>query len=217
MSTSAPWEPLLGHVDKARYQALVKRVIDPTRMDASFRELREQATMLVPGTGPLQPRAAVVGEAPGTVEDRCGVPFVGPSGQLLDRLLAVAGLQRHGVWITNLVKYLPITRAGEIRRPYRRETQAAIRYLKWELHILQPELVILCGNSAIHAVEPEIDLATFHGQPFSTGTRAYVPVYHPAACLRDESRLSLALEDFGRLRGVLEGRGWDLVPVPSTP
>lgn len=175
-------------LDKARHQALQSRVIEPTRMDPAFTVVRRTATMLVPGTGSLQPQVVVVGEGPGDVEDRCGVPFVGPAGQLLDRYLALAGLDRQQIWITNVLKYRGCTPDGRDRRPTFYEEKAGRKYLAHELSILKPKLVILCGRVAYNAVCPGESIVKDRGTEFTLTTsppgRWYFPVMHPAAVLR---------------------------------
>lgn len=203
-----------SHVAEARHRALRDKVLDPTRIDGAFAELRKNATMLVPGSGNLEAAVAVVGEAPGEVEDRTGCPFVGPAGQLLDEFLSLAGLHRDECWITNVIKYMPLGPDGRIRAPKFGEHRVGRFYLRRELAIIGPRLVILCGSNAYRAVRSGRSISREHGQAFRfKGTRIYYPVLHPSACLRvPEKWMEPTGADFCRIPALLAGRAED-VPV----
>jgi DNA polymerase len=179
MPTSSP------SVKRARQQALDRRVIEPTRKDPAFDKLRASSTMLVPGCGNLEARIAIVGEAPGEHEDRSGVPWVGPAGALLSQFMEDAGLTRENCWMTNVVKYRPVDADGNNRRPSPQEAYSGRLYLKRELAVIGPELVVLCGRVAYNSVRPGRSVVRDRGSTFATSSgRTYLVTLHPSACLQ---------------------------------
>jgi len=105
-------------------------------------------TICVMGNGPVDAIAMIIGEAPGANEDEEGKPFVGKSGQLLDRTLASAGLLREDVYVTNVVKCRP---PGN-RAPDQEEMDACVKYLIREYKLIQPKYILLLGNAALHSL-----------------------------------------------------------------
>lgn len=117
--------------------------------------LYEHATQLVFGEGPGDARIVMVGEQPGDQEDLQGRPFVGPAGQLLDRALEAAGIDRHQVYVTNAVKHFKFERRGKRRMhktPDRPEIEACRWWLERELKVVRPELVVALGGTAGQAL-----------------------------------------------------------------
>ena len=113
------------------------------------------ATQTVFGAGPTNARIVLVGEQPGDQEDLAGAPFVGPAGQLLDRALAEAGIERSLVYVTNAVKHFKFEPRGKRRihkKPERPEIEACAFWLNRELALLKPELVVALGGSAAQAL-----------------------------------------------------------------
>jgi len=142
----------------------------------------------VPGEGPLDARVMVVGEAPGKKEDEEGRPFVGPAGQLLNRLLELAGLRRDQVYITNVVKCRP---PGN-RDPRDEEIEACLPFLIRQLQLIKPGLVIAVGRHAGRTLYRLAGLrwtsmTRLHGRVVEAeiaGLRLLLAVtYHPAAAL----------------------------------
>lgn len=119
-------------------------------------ELYEDATQTVFGTGPADARVVLVGEQPGDVEDRRGEPFVGPAGGLLDRALAEAGIDRSTTYVTNAVKHFRFTRGSGSRRihatPDRVHIEACRPWLSAELALLNPDVVVALGATAMRAL-----------------------------------------------------------------
>lgn len=148
----------------------------------AFTEVRDHATNVVPGDGPLDADVMFVGEAPGYEEDQQGKPFVGPSGELLGEWLASVGLSRDSVYVTNVLKYRP---PGN-RKPTANERHAARPLLAAEIHMVLPKLVVLLGSTPLQTVFPGRLIAIEHGQLLqkTDGIRPYLALYHPAACLR---------------------------------
>ena len=148
----------------------------------------ETASRMVPGEG--NPRASVVfvGEAPGATEDALGRPFVGRAGQLLDELLAEAGLSRSDVWITNVVKARP---PGN-RDPRATEIAHWMPWLERELALIRPSLVVPLGRHALKHFAPTAKIADVHGRLVD----GYLfPLYHPAAAMYNQTLRATLFED----------------------
>ncbi len=143
--------------------------------------LAASRTTVVPGVAPPGARMLLLGEAPGRSEDEGGLPFVGRSGQLLDRVLAEAGLDRATVAVANTVKCRP----PDNRTPTRREQATCRPWLQSQVAALDPAVVVTLGTTALAwALGPGHRLAAVHGQVHDVAGRPVVPTYHPAAALR---------------------------------
>ena len=117
--------------------------------------LWERATQTVFGSGASHARILFVGEQPGDVEDRTGLPFVGPAGRLLDRALKAAQIRRDLCYVTNAVKHFKWEPLGERRlhkKPTSREIQACRPWLQVEIELIQPEVVVGLGASAATSI-----------------------------------------------------------------
>lgn len=144
-------------------------------------ELVVNRRTVVVGAAPPGARLLVVGEAPGTAEDECGRPFVGRSGQLLDRLLGEAGLDRAAVAVVNVLKCRP---PGN-RRPRALETQRCQSWLTRQLAAVDPRVVCLLGSSAVGAFFGRTArIGPLRGRVHEVGGRAMVATYHPSAAIR---------------------------------
>ena len=156
----------------------------------------------VPGEGNPHARLMFIGEGPGEQEDRTGRPFVGPAGQLLDRLLAGIGLSRDEVFIANVVKCRP---PGN-RTPSDDETQACLDWLMAQIAVVQPEIIALLGGTALNRLlDPEARISRVRGRTFHKDGLLFIPLFHPAAVLRRAEWLPLMEEDFRTLRRMLDG------------
>jgi uracil-DNA glycosylase len=158
-------------------------------------DLHCHATQTVFGRGPSTARVVLVGEQPGDREDLAGEPFVGPAGQLLDRALAEAGIDREQVYVTNVVKHFKFIERGKRRlhqKPGSREISACKPWLEAELSSLQPEMLVCLGSTAAQALlGRDFRITAQRGQVFETGyTHSTLATWHPAAILRmnDPSR-----------------------------
>lgn len=164
-------------------------------------DLWQSRTRAVPGAGDPEARLMFVGEGPGYHEDRQGLPFVGAAGRLLDSLLEGIGLDRADVFITNVVKCRP---PGN-RDPLPEELEACAPYLARQLELIAPRIVATLGRISMgRFLGPEATISRVHGQPRRIGGRIVMPLFHPAAALRQE-RYRVALEeDFQKLRRLLD-------------
>ena len=176
-------------------------LVELHRANRAFSNLRETATHLVPGEGPVDADIMFIGEAPGSEEDFYGRPFVGPSGELLAEWLAAVGLARESVYVTNVLKYRP---PGN-RKPTAEERHAARPLLAAEIHMILPKLVVLLGSTPLQTVFPGRLIAIEHGQVLqkTDGLRPYLVLYHPAACLRNKSLQDLTSKDVLRIKEFL--------------
>jgi len=117
--------------------------------------LWEDATQTVFGEGPQTARIMLVGEQPGDKEDLAGKPFVGPAGQMLDRALEEAGIDRSTVYVTNAVKHFKFVPRGKIRlhqKPNTPEIKACRLWYERELAAIKPDLVVAMGATAAQSV-----------------------------------------------------------------
>ena len=139
-------------------------------------------TQVVFGTGDPHADLMFVGEAPGREEDLRGVPFVGRSGQLLDRLLAEElGIARDQVYIANVVKCRP----PENRDPRPDEVAACRPYLEEQVAVIAPKVVVTLGNFATKLLlDTDQGITKVRGTSYPMGAAQLVPTFHPAAALR---------------------------------
>ena len=138
-------------------------------------------THAVPGEGPANARILFIGEGPGYHEDIQGRPFVGASGQYLEELLAGIRLRRKDVFIANVVKCRP---PGN-RDPEPVELAACRDYLDRQIALIQPEVIVTLGRFSMQRYFPGQSITRIHGQPKRVGEQYTLPLFHPAAALRN--------------------------------
>ncbi|PZR96664.1 MAG: hypothetical protein DLM69_10625, partial [Candidatus Chloroheliales bacterium] len=175
--------------------------------------LWKSRTNAVPGSGDPHAEMVIIGEGPGWHEDRQGLPFVGPSGQLLDKLLGSIGIKREQVFITNVVKCRPPNN----RDPMPNEIETCNPYLTAQLDIIQPRIVITLGRHSMNLFLPDAKITQVHGQPHrdkQTGLTV-VPMFHPAAALRQPAWMDALTADFKKLPALLEGLSDEPPPKPA--
>jgi DNA polymerase len=151
--------------------------------------LHEAATQTVFGEGPAHAKVLFVGEQPGDQEDVIGRPFVGPAGQIMDRAMEEAGIDRRSIYITNAVKHFKFTPRGKRRihqTPEAPEIQACRFWLDVELVRMQPKLIVAMGGTAARALLGRpVTITRERGRAIELpdGQRAFVTV-HPSFLLR---------------------------------
>lgn len=165
--------------------------------------LYENATQTVFSKGPVTARVVFVGEQPGDVEDRRGEPFVGPAGKLLDRAIEAAGLDPHDTYTTNAVKHFSFRSAGKRRihqTPTAAEVEACKPWLRAELSLLDPDVVVVLGATAGKALLGDSFRVTKmrglvlpwppagQAEPEKRQSATLVPTIHPSAVLRADDR-----------------------------
>ena len=166
--------------------------------------LRATATRLVFADGNPKSRIMFVGEAPGRDEDIEGLPFVGRSGKLLDRMMAAIGLDRSTVYIANVIPWRP---PGN-RTPTPQETQICLPFIQRQIELVNPDVMVTLGNPSTQAL-----LGTREGimrtrgkwMEYDTGTRTIraMATFHPAYLLRSPSYKRLAWQDLRAIRKAL--------------
>lgn len=146
--------------------------------DSRFEHMKLPGIRYVPGTGPLNPKLMLIGEAPGKLENARGVPFVGRAGENLMNILSDVGIDSHEVYITNAVKFLPLESDRRMRTPSMSEMEASREYLAREIDIVNPKVVGLCGRIPLMTILPGAGpFRAIHGQLLHG---KFVPLYHPA-------------------------------------
>ena len=149
------------------------------------------------GTGNPQAEVLLVGEGPGAHEDEQGVPFVGRAGKLLDDMLAMIGLDRSKVYIANVVKCRP----PENRDPLNVEQAACIGYLRRQMALMEPKIVVSLGRiAAMRLINPKFRITKEHGVWYDIDGMRMMAMYHPSALLRDPGRRPEAFDDLKSLQ-----------------
>ena len=157
-------------------------------------ELGASRTNLVFGVGNAAAEVLFIGEGPGEQEDLKGEPFVGRSGQLLDKYLAAIDLDRHAnIYIANMVKCRP---PGN-RDPKPEEQDICMRWLKAQVALMRPKIIVCLGRiAAQRVISKEFKVTKEHGMFFEHNGILRMGTYHPAMLLRDPRKKPDALEDF---------------------
>lgn len=163
-----PWEELQNECSHCRACALAD-----TRKNVVF------------GVGNTEAEVLFIGEGPGANEDEQGLPFVGAAGKLLDDMLAMIGLKREAVYITNIVKCRP----PQNRDPLNTEKDACIGYLRRQVALMRPKIIVCLGRiAAAELIKPDFKITREHGQFFEKSGVQMTALYHPAALLRDSNK-----------------------------
>jgi len=149
-------------------------------------DLGNSRTHAVVGEGNLHADVMVVGEGPGQTEDETGRPFVGRSGELLDKILASVQLTREqDVFICNIVKCRP----PQNREPTLQEADACKGYLMEQIRMVDPKIILLTGKTALrNLLGIKEGITKVRGQWIEQGDRLYMPIFHPAYLLRNPSK-----------------------------
>ena len=147
----------------------------------------------VMGRGSHEADIMLIAEAPGAQEDQQGIPFVGRSGEILDRLFRDCGLSREEVYITNILKCHP---PGN-RDPGEEEKEACFPYLKYETFLLRPGIIVCLGRvAAQRIISPDFKITRQHGTWTYRKNCVLTATYHPSAILRDPSKYDEVKRDF---------------------
>ena len=176
-----------------------------TEMSNTFTEIYEgNARALVYGEGAFSAKLMMIGEAPGEQETLKGRPFVGKAGKNLDEFLALSGLKREEIYITNTVKFRPVktSAAGRFvnRPPTREEIALFLPWLKREITLVKPLIIATLGNVPLKALMGGgMTIGDVHGRFLDAeGYRVY-PLYHPASLIYNPSLRDVYADDVKRL------------------
>ncbi len=186
-------------------RAALEQIANEVRACSACR-LSEGRTRAVPGEGDPDTEVVFVGEGPGFNEDREGRPFVGRAGGLLVKLLGSLGWQREDVFITNVVKCRP----PDNRDPEHDEIAACAPFLRRQLEVLDPSVVVTLGRYSMGTFMPGARIGQVHGTATpadpATGARDAIvfAMYHPAAALRTPALERESYEDIARVPDVLQ-------------
>jgi DNA polymerase len=160
--------------------------------DCQLCRLSEKRTNIVFGEGNPEAELMFIGEGPGEDEDIQGRPFVGKAGQLLTRLITKMGFKREDVYIANIVKCRPPNN----RRPSEDEINACLPFLKKQIEIINPRLIMTLGDVATKALLGEIgSISKVRGKTYRYDTIKVVPTFHPSYLLRNPNAKWLTWSD----------------------
>lgn len=157
------------------------------------------STNLVFGEGNIDCDVMFIGEAPGMNEDIQKRPFVGRGGQLLNKMIEKIGWKREDVYITNIVKRRP----PDNRDPLPEEIEAYKPYLTKQIEIINPKIIVTLGRFSMYYFNPNLKITRDNGKVFRFGSRLLVPMFHPAAVLRNPNLLPEYEKEFKKLPKVI--------------
>ena len=145
-----------------------------------------------------------IGEGPGEQEDLQGEPFVGPAGKLLDDMMSIIDLDRTNTYIANIVKCRP----PRNRDPLETEQDACIDYLRNQVALIQPKIIVCLGRiAAKRLIDPEFRITRQHGTWSRKGGIWMTAIYHPSALLRDVSKRPETFDDLLSIREKIRETG----------
>ena len=166
--------------------------------------LCETRTNVVFGVGKTTADVMFIGEGPGEQEDLQGEPFVGPAGKLLDDMMSIIDLDRTNTYIANIVKCRP----PRNRDPLETEQDACIDYLRNQVALIQPKIIVCLGRiAAKRLIDPEFRITRQHGSWTQKGGIWMTAIYHPSALLRDVSKRPETFEDLLSIREKIRETG----------
>lgn len=178
------------------WDILQKRCEECTRC-----QLHKSKTNTVFGKGSKNATILFVGEAPGEQEDLQGIPFCGASGQLLDKYFAAIDMEEEDYYVGNILKCRPPYN----RDPAPEEQEACIGYLREQLQLIQPKIIVCLGRiAATKIIKPDFKITKEHGKWFKKGKYYITAVYHPSLLLRDPSKKEDMLRDFLEIEKMLK-------------
>lgn len=170
-------------------------------LDCQRCRLASGRTQVVFGTGNPQATVMFVGEAPGFYEDKQGEPFVGAAGKLLNELLHSIGLSRSDIYIANVIKCRP----PDNRDPQPDEVETCKPFLLTQIQFIRPHLVCTLGNFATQTLlNTKVGITKVRGRAIPLPNFMVFPLFHPAAALHQGNLRTLLVEDFQKLKDVLE-------------
>ena len=159
-------------------------------------KLCKTRTNIVFGVGNPNADIMFIGEGPGGEEDRLGEPFVGKAGQLMNKAFDIVGIKREEVYIANIVKCRP----PQNRDPEEDEIKACMDYLRNQVVIIKPKIIVLLGRIALQNIlGQEYKITASRGKWVEKKGIMYMPTWHPAALLRDETKKIEFLNDLKKV------------------
>jgi len=167
--------------------------------------LCQKRTQAVPGEGDPFSKIMFIGEGPGKNEDQQGRPFVGAAGKFLTQLIESIGLKREEVFIANVVKCRP----PQNRDPFPDEVKACWPWLKKQIEIISPQIIVLLGRHSLARFVPSARISADHGRVLrknfeNLGKTIFFPCYHPAAALYNGSLRTTLEKDFKKIPKIIK-------------
>ena len=157
-------------------------------------------TNIVLGEGNINAKIMFIGEGPGADEDKQGLPFVGKAGQLMNKAFQALGINREEIYIANIVKCRPPSN----RVPEEDEAQACLNYLRNQVVLIKPEIIVLLGSTSLKTIlGKEYGITAVRGKWMEKNGIKYMPTWHPAALLRDENKKIEFWQDLKELKKYL--------------
>jgi len=163
--------------------------------------LKDVATKMVFSDGNSNSKIMLIGEGPGFQEDQTGVPFIGPAGKLLDKMLKAINLTRKNVYITNVVNYRPPNN----RKPVKEEIDRYYPFLKLHIEIINPKILVLLGSTALQAIfgsEKKItkERGVWFKKKIGKCEPEIIVTFHPAFLIRQPEQKRYSWEDLKLIR-----------------
>ena len=159
--------------------------LEESIQDCKKCKLCQNRSNIVFGVGNKQADLMFIGEGPGADEDRLGEPFVGKAGQLMNKAFEALEINRNDVYIANIVKCRPPSN----RNPEQDEAEACLNYLRNQVLLVQPKIIVLLGSVALkNILGKEYAITSSRGKWIQKKDIWYMPTFHPAALLRDDTK-----------------------------
>ncbi len=159
--------------------------------------LAKTRTNAVFGEGSEENKIMFIGEGPGYHEDKIGRPFVGKSGELFDKMIKAIDLTRENIYIANIIKCRPPNN----RNPLEEESKQCIEFLRWQVKIVNPDIIVCLGAvAAKNIIEKDFKITKNRGIWYERGKFNIIATYHPAAILRDNSKKKEVWEDLKSIK-----------------
>lgn len=162
----------------------IKKIIEifnAEKNDEFFLKNNRIGRIFVPATGNVDAKIALIGEAPGRDEEKLREPFVGKAGMNLNYVLEKVGLNRNELYITNIFKFRPFDNEGKNRKPNAKESSRGLFYLKKELKVINPRLIVCLGATAASTLlGKSISMRCSVNQLFSLDSFKVLITYHPS-------------------------------------
>ena len=178
--------------------------LEQTCLNCTKCGLCETRHNVVFGVGPKNADVMFIGEGPGEQEDLKGEPFVGAAGKLLDDMLSIIDLNRENCYIANIVKCRP----PRNRDPLETERDACIGYLRNQVALIQPKIIVCLGRiAAMRIIRPDFRITRDHGSWVEKNGIWMSAIYHPSALLRDLTKRPETFDDLLSLREKIRQTG----------
>ncbi len=170
-------------------------------------KLCENRKHIVIGAGNKNADIMLIGEGPGADEDEEGVPFVGKAGKLMNEAFRGCGITRENLYIANIVKCRP----PQNRDPENEEADACTPYLKEQIELVNPKIIVLLGRIALtNILGEDMSITRERGNLIEKDGIAYLPTWHPAALLRDDTKKIQFWQDLKKLEEIAKEKGYQV-------